>query len=129
MLYVYGNVAERDVYTDPPMVITVAAATPKEVLPDEQLKGTGEISLRLIQNTGANTLYYAENTSDSGGNPMCDGTNAYHGMLLAGQQLDCSTHRQRVCVWSQAGTTVSVTVRRRRQQGKMTILNMNQGGV
>lgn len=108
------SVAEHNVYTDPANVIVVAAATATEVLPNEQFNNAGEISQRLIQNVGANRAYYAENTSGAAGIPACNATNLFHGFIEAGSQLDCTSHRQRVCVYSTAGTTISTTIRRRK---------------
>jgi len=109
--------AERNIWTDPPNVIAIAAATATLILPSVQ--GTaGDYSQRLIQNVGNNPCYYSENLVDNTTippTPYCDSSNNFHGLLTAGQQLDCSGHRQAVCVYSPLGTTISTTVRRRNQ--------------
>lgn len=122
--------AEHDVYTDPPRVVNVSAGAATEIFPNEQHFRTGEIVQRLIQNIGPATLWYSEgiskNTGDVvSGDPQCDSTVMFHGQLLAGQQLDCSSHRQRVCVFCTTATQVSTTVRRRRQYTKITSLGAN----
>lgn len=115
------GVSERNVYTDPPNVIVVPANTAIIVLKDESVSW-GEISRRLIQNIGANPCYYSENMYNNNGilnnpnpTPVCDGTLNFHGYLASGQQLDCTEHRQVVCVFSLLGTTISTTIRRRTQ--------------
>ena len=115
------GVAERNVYTDFPNVIVVPANTATLILIDES-KTNGEISRRLIQNVGTNVCYYSENLVNLNGElnnraptPYCDATKLFHGQLAAGQQLDCTDHRQAICVFSVAGTTISTTVRRRTQ--------------
>jgi hypothetical protein len=104
--------AEKNVITLPPNVITIAATTATFVLRDSRVHKT-EISQRFIQNTGANPLYFSEGVTDASGNASCDNLLNYHGYLAAGQQLDCSQHRQCVSVYSVLGTTVAVTVRHR----------------
>lgn len=108
---------ERGTDIDPPRIVTVAAATATVVLPPEPL--AGEIASRYIQNVGANALYYSFGVyEDVAGSdevlPVCDNVNQYHGYLAAGQQLDCSSHRKIVCVYSVAGTTVATTTVRRK---------------
>lgn len=100
--------AEHNVFTDPPRIVNAAAGTDTEVFASEQNANTGEISKRFIQNTGANECYYSE------GIDQCNALN-YHGKIAAGQQLDCSDHRQSVRVNSAAGTTIATTIRRRRE--------------
>ena len=107
-------VAEHNVYTDPPQVIAVPAGIATIALPTEQNKNTGEISLRLIQNVGLNPMYYSENVSTPAGAALCDDTKIFHGYIVAGAQLDCTSHRQIVCVYSPLGTTISTTIRRRK---------------
>lgn len=111
--------ADPNVFTDAPRVITVPANTATIIFFNEQQSGK-EITQRLFQNVGNNPCFYSENLLDSGliqNNPnptaICDGTLLYHGIVSAGQQLDCSSHKQAVCVFSVAGTTISTTVRRR----------------
>lgn len=101
-------VAERNVYADPPNVVTVPAATATMVLAGEVYKKF-EISGRYIQNVGANDLFFAF------GDTVPNAANNYHGMLLASgqQQLDCSNNRHSVWVYSVAGTTVATTIFRR----------------
>lgn len=110
-----SNSAERNVYTDAPKVITVSPGVATLILLDET-NTLGDISQRLIQNTGSNPCFYSENMVDNTKKPptpICDGILNYHGSLNAGEQLDCSSHRQAVCVYSSAGTVVSTTIRRR----------------
>lgn len=108
------NVAEHNVFSDPPRVVVVPAATATEALPNEQGKDSGEIAYRYIQNVGANPCYYSFGLSNGAGGPQCDATINFHGYLAVGQQLDCSNHRQKVCVYSTGGTTLATTLMRRR---------------
>jgi hypothetical protein len=113
------NVAEHNLYTDPPRIVAVAAATPTEVLPNEQNVRTGEIAYRYIQNTDANNdLYYSFGLSKADGTAQCDNVALYHGMLKPSGQLDCSNQRQRVCVYSVGGATVATVIIRRRDLSK-----------
>ena len=109
-------ISERNVTIDAPNIINVPAATATVVLLDERTT-RNEISQRFIQNTGANDLYYSEGVADNAGGGQCNNTNVYHGMVLAGQQLDCSAHRRMVTVYSVGGTTVATTIRRRVDMG------------
>lgn len=118
------NVAEHNLFADPPKVITVNAATATAILPNEAYVATGEIAYRYIQNTGANDCFYSFGLSNANTNPtqvqapVTNATTLYHGYLPIGAQLDCSNHRLRVDVYSTAGTVISTTVIRRRDQAK-----------
>ena len=126
------GLAERNVFTDAPNVIVVPANTATMVLRNEQ-NTPYEISRRLIQNVGANPCFYSENLENNNGilnnpnsTPYCDGTSNFHGQLAAGQQLDCTDHRQCVAVFSPLGTTISTTVRRRTQgQSSLKLTGQN----
>lgn len=118
MIQVSGA-CERNIKTDGAFVYNVGSGQTLLVLPADDFT-VGEISARLIQNCGANPCYYSENMMDNGGIlnnpnsiPICDGTINFHGLLQAGQQLDCSSHRQCVAVYSPLGTVISTTIRRR----------------
>ena len=111
------NTAEQSLFADPPCIVTVAAATPIEALPNEQGLMTTQIAYRYIQNTGANPVFYSFGLTDGSGSApgaaICNGTTQYHGVLPQYSQLDCSNHRLRVCVFSTAGSTVATTIIRR----------------
>jgi len=114
------NVAERDVFTDPPNVIPVPANTATVILPNEQYINTGEIAYRYLQNVGSNPAFYSVGVTDNSNPPkgVCDGVGVYNGVIYAGQQLDVSNHRLIVTVYSVAGTTFATTIIRRRDVTK-----------
>ncbi len=117
MSFQVSTISSKSVYTDAPNVIVVPANTATTIFKNEQ-QTFGNITQRLIQNVGTNPCFYSENLFDETTippTPYCDGTDAFHGVLAAGQQLDCSSHCQAVCVFSPLGTIISTTVRRQPQ--------------
>lgn len=120
------NTAEHNLFADPPKVVTVAANTATAVLPNEAYVATGEIAYRYIQNVGANPLFYSFAAAIAGGDPTqppapaTNATTQFHGYLPQYAQLDCSSHRLRVDVFSVAGTSVATTIIRRRDLSKHT---------
>lgn len=101
------NVAENNLFADPPKVVALNAATSTPIFPSEQGLATGEIAYRYIQNVGANDVYYAFGVDN------VDNVN-YHGILPAKSQLDCSNHRLSVVCYSTLGSSVATTLIRRR---------------
>lgn len=106
------QISERNIQVDPPKIIVVPAGTATLVFEDERTT-RGEISQRYLQNVGIEDLYYSEGVTKENGDPACDNIGTFHGIVAGGQQLDCSSHRRTVCVYSVAGTTVATTIRRR----------------
>lgn len=108
------TVAERNVQQFPPRVVVVPAGVATLIFSDTtHLNNTAEIQARILQNVGANPMYYTEGVLGAAGAPSCDNINNFHGLILAGQQFDCGGHRLTVCVFSVLGTTVSTTLRQR----------------
>jgi hypothetical protein len=105
---------EQNVFVDPPKVVTVPAATATEVIPEQVGDGSwSQIAFRYIQNNSAEVLYYSFGLGTSADLAQCDNAVMYHGFIPAYGQLDCSTHRKRVCVYSVNGASVPVTIGRR----------------
>ena len=77
---------------------------------------TGEIAYRYVQNIGADPLYYSFQVVDASvpPKPLCDNVATYHGVLTQYAQLNCSNHRLLVTGYSVNGTTVALTVIRRK---------------
>lgn len=97
------NACERAVFSAPPVVVTLAAAVAKEVLPEQRFDTMPEIAIRWIQNaTGARIwLSFGE-----GAVPTVDDT-VYHNFVDDGAIFDCSQTRERVCAYSVLGGGVS----------------------
>lgn len=105
------SVGERNVFAGGGAPVNVPAATTTEVIPDQTTEPRNiEIANRYIQNVGANALYYAFGQQAS--------PNNYHGVLQQWQQLDCSSHRLSVSVYSTAGTTVAQCIIFRNDLGR-----------
>ena len=109
------STVEKIINPDAPKVVAVNNATTR-ILDD--LRGdlnsnpkipatTDEIAARYIMNVGANAAYYALGCN-------CDATNNYHGILQPNQQLNCSDGGYSVDMFCAAGTTVAVTILRRK---------------
>ena len=98
-----SSVVEKQCYSIPTVPITVAANTSTPILPDVHADKL-EYASRKIQNCDTvNFLYYG-----FGANKV-DTTN-FQGILLAGQQLDCSNHGDVVNVWSANQIVVASTI-------------------
>jgi len=91
----------------------VLGAGVKKILLEDSRNVPGEIAYRRIQNVGANNLYISFGLVDAGGGPVCDNVANFHKLLVAGQEIDCSSDRQVVCGFSIDGTTVATELRRR----------------
>jgi hypothetical protein len=96
---------EKNITPQSANVITVGAAS-IEVVPDQSAKAD-EVAYITIQNTGANTCYYAFGQT-------CDATANYHGMLTSGMALPVPSTDQVNC-FSPSGTTIAVTIFKRDQ--------------
>ncbi len=99
------NVLEKDLYNLPTPPVALVANTPKDVLANSQTTSDEIVSIQLF-NAGANPAYYAYGRD-------CDAVGNYNAFLAAGQMLDVQT-RERVSMMSVAGTTISITIIRRR---------------
>lgn len=105
------GIAERNAFPNGANPTQVPAGQNTEVIPDQTIEPRlTEISGRYVQNTGANALYYAIGQEASPDN--------HHGVLVQYGQLDCSSHRQKVCVYSTGGTTVATLIIYRNDQGR-----------
>lgn len=103
-----GSVVEKNTLVLPPRVVTVPADTATLIL--EECDPREEYVARYIQNVGDNNAHYAWGVLKADGSADCDNVELFHGLLVAGQQLDCSAHAFSVCVYSVAGTTIATTV-------------------
>lgn len=110
------NRAERNLFAEPPEVITLVQNVAQEIFPSEVKTPTAEIAYRYIQNTGANPCFYTLGT-DAGSTTPANAVTAgiYHGVIPAGGQLDISNHRLRVCCICTVagGTSLGTTIIRR----------------
>lgn len=119
---------QKDVVTIPtsgPINIPDSAST--QVLTDVRSSNIEYIQ-RLIQNVGANTLYYSINSpcSPQNFNGMLTGTSVVDANgFAAGQQLDCSVSPEAIYVYSVGGTKVVLTIQKRTEiaPGNGGILN------
>ena len=111
-------VAEHNLQVDPPNVITLAAATVTELLPNQVADRSGEIAFRYIQNIGANSIYFTLGDNTVGGGSVS--TTICHGYIPAGGQLDVSSHRVRVIGFATSGSTAAITIVRRKDLTKIT---------
>lgn len=111
-------VAEHNLQVDPPNVITLAAATVTELLPNQVADKSGEIAFRYIQNIGANSIYFTLGDSSATGGSVS--TTICHGYIPAGGQLDVSSHRVRVIGFATSGSTAAITIVRRKDLTKIT---------
>lgn len=104
-----SNQVEKNIVAVGPLLVAVPANAATDALPDIVKDGilNSEYVGRYIQNTGANACYYAFGIN-------CQ-VLAYHGILAANQQLDCSNHGQRVSVLctGAGGTTIAQTILKR----------------
>lgn len=88
----------------PPKQVT-GNNTSVEVLGDVNNTADSDTPIyRLFQNTSANPLYYLIGAKN------CDNVEQFHGILQAGQQLDCSGHRSSVWIFAPAAYTAVATV-------------------
>lgn len=105
------SIAERNATASPAAPIVCPALTNTIVLPNQVVEPRLiEISGRYIQNTGANACYYAIGQECS--------PDSYHGILAQYAQLDCSSHRLPVYVYSTGGTTIAPLVIYRNDLGR-----------
>lgn len=107
-------VCEKNIYVEPPRVLTLAAATATELFPTEQgLRPVGgETFTREVQNVTGADLYLSfgvNGAAIAGGSTYaasCDNLKNWHVLLADGQIYnipDCV----RVCAYSASGGTVS----------------------
>ena len=107
------NLVERTVVSDKTAAIAVPTNVATDVLPDERMgeviSEKGEVVYREIFNAGGNNAYYRFGEDC---NPAA-GALAYNAYLVPGQMLEVAT-LERVSVYCTGGTTIAVTVLRRR---------------
>lgn len=105
------GIAERNAFPNGAAPIECPAGVAVNAIEDQTVEPRiTEISGRYVQNTGANPCYYAIGQDASPTN--------HHGVLVQYAQLDCSSHRQRVSIYSTSGTEVSVLIIYRNDLGR-----------
>jgi len=98
--------ADKNIWADPPRIITLTS-TAQDIIPD-QLTSTDEIALRIIQNVGGtNSMNFCYGDT-------CDNNLNFHGQLAANSAPLVLRGCQRVSAMSPSGTTVAITIFKRR---------------